>query len=115
MSLASARSNRVFCGASDREVLLQARTLRIDSEGRKCSTLGALSLMGSHRRRSSPQLMMKRCCSPGEELTEVTEDGRRFLDNHSCTGPIPSMLMKLKAFWFAIAKTSNDGGPNSSW
>ena len=80
---ASARSSLgVFAALSDREVLLQARILRIDSEGREVPTLGALLAMGSYPQAFFPQLMMSVVVLPGEELGEVTEDGRRFLDNH---------------------------------
>ena len=64
MSLASARSNLAFFAAlSDREVLLQARILRIDSEGREVPTLGALLAMGSYPAGVLPAADDERCCS----------------------------------------------------
>ncbi|WP_314682154.1 ATP-binding protein [Rothia mucilaginosa] len=106
---------RVFAALSDREVLLQARILRIDSEGREVPTLGALLAMGSYPQAFFPQLMMSVVVLPGEELGEVTEDGRRFLDNHSCTGPIPSMLDEAMGVLVRnMRKTSTMEGLNSS-
>ena len=104
-----------FAALSDREVLLQARILRIDSEGREVPTLGALLAMGSYPQAFFPQLMMSVVVLPGEELGEVTEDGRRFLDNHSCTGPIPSMLDEAMGVLVRnMRKTSTMEGLNSS-
>lgn len=106
---------RVFAALSDREVLLQARILRIDSEGREVPTLGALLAMGSYPQAFFPQLIMSVVVLPGEELGEVTEDGRRFLDNHSCTGPIPSMLDEAMGVLVRnMRKTSTMEGLNSS-
>ena len=106
---------RVFAALSDREVLLQARILRIDSEGREGPTRGALLAMGSYPQAFFPQLMMSVVVLPGEELGEVTEDGRRFLDNHSCTGPIPSMLDEAMGVLVRnMRKTSTMEGLNSS-
>ena len=106
---------RVFAALSDREVLLQARILRIDSQGREVPTLGALLAMGSYPQAFFPQLMMSVVVLPGEELGEVTEDGRRFLDNHSCTGPIPSMLDEAMGVLVRnMRKTSTMEGLNSS-
>ena len=54
MSLASGRSNlELFAALSDREVLLQARILRIDSEGRSAHSWGASRHGIPTRRRSS--------------------------------------------------------------
>ena len=106
---------RVFAALSDREVLLQARILRIDSEGREVPALGALLAMGSYPQAFFPQLMMSVVVLPGEELGEVTEDGRRFLDNHSCTGPIPSMLDEAMSVLVRnMRKMSTMEGLNSS-
>ena len=71
--------------------------------------------MGSYPQAFFPQLMMSVVVLPGEELGEVTEDGRRFLDNHSCTGPIPSMLDEAMSVLVRnMRKTSTMEGLNSS-
>lgn len=59
--------------------------------------MAGLLCLGEYPQEFFPQLFVSFVVLPGVRMGEVSPDGRRFLDNETITGPIPSMVADVVA------------------
>lgn len=82
----------------DREQLLvQLGVLTSDPDGVLRPTLAGLLCFGEYPQQFFPQLFVSFVVLPRLRMGEKGPDGRRFLDNATITGPIPSMVADVVA------------------
>lgn len=83
---------------TDRELLLvRLGVLASDPDGVLRPTLGGLLCLGEYPQQFFPQLFVSFVVLPRLRMGETGPDGRRFLDNATITGPIPSMVADVIA------------------
>jgi ATP-dependent DNA helicase RecG len=84
--------------ATDRErLLVRLGVLTTDADGVLRPTVAGLLCLGEYPQEFFPQLFVSFVVLPGLRMGDIAPDGRRFLDNETITGPIPSMVADVVA------------------
>jgi ATP-dependent DNA helicase RecG len=96
--LARVRRRSPAFRATDRErLLVRLGVLTTDADGVLRPTVAGLLCLGEYPQEFFPQLFVSFVVLPGLRMGEIAPDGRRFLDNETITGPIPSMVADVVA------------------
>jgi ATP-dependent DNA helicase RecG len=91
--LARVRRNSPILRTHDDETLLiQLGVLARDGAGAIRPTLAGLLCLGTYPQQFFPQLFVSFVVLPRLRMGETGPDGRRFLDNKSLVGPIPTIV-----------------------
>jgi ATP-dependent DNA helicase RecG len=91
------RRSPAFRSTDGERLLVQLGVLTPDPDGVLRPTLAGLLCLGEYPQQFFPQLFVSFVVLPGLRMGEVSPDGRRFLDNATITGPIPSMIADVIA------------------
>lgn len=96
--LARVRRRSPAFRSTDRErLLVRLGVLTTDADGVVRPTVAGLLCLGEYPQEFFPQLFVSFVVLPGLRMGEIAPDGRRFLDNETITGPIPSMVADVVA------------------
>jgi ATP-dependent DNA helicase RecG len=96
--LARVRRRSPAFRATDRErLLVRLGVLTTDADGTLRPTVAGLLCLGEYPQEFFPQLFVSFVVLPGLRMGEIAPDGRRFLDNETINGPIPSMVADVVA------------------
>lgn len=91
------RRSRTFRDADRQRLLTRLGILTPDSEGVVRPTLAGLLCLGEYPQEFFPQLFVSFVVLPRLRMGEVSPDGRRFLDNETIAGSIPTMVADVVA------------------
>lgn len=78
-------------------LLVQLGVLAHDADGVLRPTIAGLVCLGKYPQEFFPQLFVSFVVLPGRRMGETAPDGRRFLDNETIVGPIPTMVADVVA------------------
>lgn len=87
-----------FRKTEDERLLVRLGVLITDGNGVVRPTLAGLLCFGEYPQEFFPQLFVSFVVLPRLRMGETGPDGRRFLDNATITGPIPTILADVVAF-----------------
>ncbi len=88
---------RNFAQLDDETALVKLHVLARDEAGVLRPTRAGLVALGTYPQEFFPRLCVAFTRYPGVTKSQVTSDGRRFLDMATCVGPIPVMLQDALA------------------
>ena len=91
------RRSPAFRGTGQERLLRRLGVLTTDPDGMMRPTVAGLLCLGEYPQEFFPQLFVSFVVLPGMRMGETAPDGRRFLDNETITGPIPSMVADVVA------------------
>jgi ATP-dependent DNA helicase RecG len=91
------RRSPTFGPVEDEQLLVRLGVLARDGEGVVRPTLAGLLCLGTYPQQFFPQLFVSFVVLPGLRMGETGPDGRRFLDNQSLVGPIPTIVADVIA------------------
>lgn len=83
---------RVFASLSDVEALLRLHVIKRDESGVPHPTLAGLLALGVYPQQFAPQLALSFVVVPGTGMDRIPAGGKRFSDNRTIEGSIPSMV-----------------------
>lgn len=83
---------RVFAAVPNAEALRRLHVVRLDDEGSPRPTLAGLLSLGAYPQQFFAQLAISVVVVPGTRMDQVDDGGRRFIDNRTIEGSIPSMV-----------------------
>lgn len=86
------RSPAAFRNTEREQLLVRLGIVVPDAEGVLRPTVAGLLCFGEYPQEFFPQLFVSFVVVPGLRMGERSPDGRRFLDNATITGPIPTMV-----------------------
>lgn len=87
-----------FRGTEDERLLVRLGVLTPDGAGALRPTVAGLLCLGEYPQEFFPQLFVSFVVLPRLRMGEAGPDGRRFLDNATITGPIPTIVADVAAF-----------------
>lgn len=76
----------------NREEMLQAVGVVADVSGDKIPTLAGLLVLGRYPQQYFPQMNVTLVVLPSEEMGQSSSEGKRFIDNRTIDGSIPSIV-----------------------
>ena len=88
-----ARPGRAFIDVDDERALVRAGAAAVGSDGVPRPTLAGLLCLGSYPQQFVPQLFVSFVALPSRTIGDALDDGTRFLDNVTCDGTIPDVLL----------------------
>lgn len=86
------RSSVAFRDTEREQLLVRLGIVVPDAQGVLRPTVAGLLCFGEYPQEFFPQLFVSFVVVPGLRMGERSPDGRRFLDNATITGPIPTMV-----------------------
>lgn len=92
------RRSQAFRESEDERLLVRLGVLTADGDGVLRPTVAGLLCFGEYPQEFFPQLFVSFVVLPRLRMGETGPDGRRFLDNATITGPIPTIVADVVAF-----------------
>jgi ATP-dependent DNA helicase RecG len=92
------RRSPTFRDTEDERLLVRLGVLTADGDGVLRPTVAGLLCFGEYPQEFFPQLFVSFVVLPRLRMGETGPDGRRFLDNATITGPIPTIVADVVAF-----------------
>jgi ATP-dependent DNA helicase RecG len=86
------RGSPSFRNTEDEPLLRRLGVLAPDDQGQLRPTLAGILCLGEFPQEFFPQLFVSFVVLPGLRMGQTSPDGKRFLDNETIKGPIPTMV-----------------------